>query len=827
MKTTAYDMIKSLFNPTDDVNFRILDDKKRGMFTGTNLSCKCAEYNSFEEQLKQHNAMDRGIFFVVNSGGDNDASITRINAQFFEMDEGTFEEQQKKIDAFPLPPSIVAKTRKSLHVYYLMDGNAKVERFRTIQKQLVKQFGGDPVCINESRVMRLPGFNHCKQDPVEVTCICFHPELKYSQDQLADALPALEEQPAEERSGAEQGLARVLHSCDFLEYCKTNAVTLPEHDWYAMITNLAPFAGGVEMIHTLSAPYPGYTPEETRKKINHFLKSGTKPITCQTICEKGYQCPKLASGACKARAPAALSHIPLSADDLTEILDRLPITGKAVKDSQTAEKFVREYLYNQDEITATTMISSEICGHFRMSASAAKPLKSALKSAQKSYQASAHTKAKLATPLPDWYEPTDRGVRLLPGVLAEELAKTQHTFFAAGQYYRYQNGVYCEMTETEAQRIVRGKMLPQETRMTQIIDVEKQWRLLIQRDIRELNANPYIINVRNGLYNVLEDKLSDHTPEYYSTVQLNASYDKTADCPRFRQFLAESMDGDAAQVALLQEMLGYCLIPINSAQKCFVIVGAAGAGKSVLLRVLNDILLGKQNVSNVSWQALNERFKTAELFGKLANILADLPTKNIDDNGIFKALVGEDYLTVEKKNRDPFSFQSTAKLIFSCNSIPKNYGDRSEGFYRRLIIVRFKNAVPEDKRDPDLLLKFQQEADGIFLFALEGLRRLMQNSYRFSVTQTNLDELQQYREESDSVLAFVKESCELDVAYATGSTELYNAYTAYCTECGMKPCAQRKFVQQMRAAFPNVNSGVDKLGRRRVINGVKLGAVLS
>ena len=151
-------MIKSLFNPTDDVNFRILDDKKRGMFTGTNLSCKCAEYNSFEEQLKQHNAMDRGIFFVVNSGGDNDASITRINAQFFEMDEGTFEEQQKKIDAFPLPPSIVVRTRKSLHVYYLMDSNAKVERFRPIQKQLVKQFGGDPVCINESRVMRLPGF---------------------------------------------------------------------------------------------------------------------------------------------------------------------------------------------------------------------------------------------------------------------------------------------------------------------------------------------------------------------------------------------------------------------------------------------------------------------------------------------------------------------------------------------------------------------------------------------------------------------------------------------------------------------------------------------
>ena len=158
MKVSADDMLKCLFNPTDDVHFRILDDKKGGMFTGTRLACKCAEYTSFEEQLRQHNAMNRGIFYVVNFGGNDDASITRINAQFFEMDEGTFEEQQKKIDAFPLPPSIVVRTRKSLHVYYLMDSNAKVERFRPIQKQLVKQFGGDPVCINESRVMRLPGF---------------------------------------------------------------------------------------------------------------------------------------------------------------------------------------------------------------------------------------------------------------------------------------------------------------------------------------------------------------------------------------------------------------------------------------------------------------------------------------------------------------------------------------------------------------------------------------------------------------------------------------------------------------------------------------------
>ena len=166
-------------------------------------------------------------------------------------------------------------------------------------------------------------------------------------------------------------------------------------------------------------------------------------------------------------------------------------------------------------------------------------------------------------------------------------------------------------------------------------------------------------------------------------------------------------------------MLGYCLIPNTSAQKCFILTGEARSGKSTLINVIGEILLGQDNVSNISWQALNEKFKPAELFGKLANTFADLPTKNIYDNGIFKALVGEDAITVEKKHRDPFSFRSTARLIFSCNTIPQNYGDKSEGFYRRLIIIKFNHSVPEENCDPNLLNNLRGEADGIFVFALE------------------------------------------------------------------------------------------------------------
>ena len=825
MDISAQEILNSMFNADEKVCIRVFEDRKDGLFNGAKYTVECGKYNTIEETLRNHNAMNRGIFFTVNYGGHSDSEISRINAQFVEMDDVPFEEQEKRIKAFPLKPSMIIKTRKSLHTYwFIRDG--KVALFRKIQKQLVKHFGGDPMCVNESRVMRLPGFRHCKQEPVTVECIYFHPEHRYTQQQISDLMPADDEAPAEKKKGSERGLNIVTHECDFIRHCREHASTLGEHDWYAMITNLAGFEGGTEMIHRLSSGYPKYSENETQKKINHFLESGTRPMLCKTIAEKGFRCPRMSSGECRCRAPAALSYTPMSVDGLRSIIAEMPISGDDMKDLRTVTDFIHQYLYNQDAAIAEGIISYELKERFRLKGNLIRALCSEFRQVSRKYQTGLSArKNRVDTTLPPWYEPTEGGgVRFLPGVLADHLTKEQAVFYAAEQHYRYEDGVYREMNEMEAQKITRDQMISREARMCQITDAEQQWRLNIQRSIHELNSNPYIINLKNGLFNVHENTLKPHTPEYYSTVQLNVSYRPEAECPRFRQYLKEVIDED--QIPLVQEMMGYFLVPVTRGQKCFVIVGEGGAGKSQLLLVLNDILLGKENVSNVSWQALNERFKTAELFGKLANIFADLPTKNIDDNGIFKALVGEDYLTVEKKNKNPFSFQSTARLLFSCNNIPKNYGDRSEGFYRRLIIIRFGHAVPEEKKDVELMDKFRAEADGIFLFALEGLKRLMGNHYRFSETQANRDELQQYRQDSDSVLAFVKDCCTVSAEAEAGSTELFNAYKSYCEECGMRPFSQKSFVQQILLTCPKSARGVDRTGRRRIISGVKLGEML-
>ena len=316
MNISAQDVINAIFHPDDTVCLRIFDDRKEGIFTGAKMSVEAGKFFAVESTLKEHNQKNHGIFFVVNSGGQTDDSITRINAQFVEMDDKTFEEQQALIDAFPLPPSMVIRTRKSLHTYWFVK-EAKVSLFRPIQKALVQHFGGDPACVNESRVMRLPGFYHCKKEPILVECISFHPERRYTQEQLIERLPVsqeAEEQPKVPLHGEQKGIGVVEAECDFIKYCRDNAAALSEHDWYAMISNLSVFEGGAAVIHQYSKPYPKYSFEETQNKIQHFLRSGTKPMTCRTIAEKGFSCPKLRSGQCSCKSPAALCFQPLSID---------------------------------------------------------------------------------------------------------------------------------------------------------------------------------------------------------------------------------------------------------------------------------------------------------------------------------------------------------------------------------------------------------------------------------------------------------------------------------------------------------------------------------
>lgn len=826
----ALDFLHTFFEDEERVCLRVFEDKGDGSFAGQKLECTLETFHDTEETLKRHNDADRGVFFVVNSGGHDDDNIVRINAQFVEMDDLSFEEQLEKIQAFTLPPSIIVKTAKSLHCYWLMKAGADVGRFTHIQKQLVKHFSGDPKCVNKSRVLRIPGFYHRKGEPILVQCIKFNPEIRYTQEQLSEALPEIPNKPEYKKvtesqtlqgKGQQNGLAMMGRKCPFFRYCKRYAKTLPEPDWYAMISNLAVFVGGAEAIHKLSKPYPRYSEEATDKKIAHAL-SKSNPISCKRICEGAFKCPRL--GKCPAKSPAGLAYIPASLDELktwlTNTKDKKVIkTGDQTADLLLARQFITDYLYNQEPGLAEPFIKYDLKQHFGYQAGDVRGLIAFYREIHEKHVSSKEVKKRSNPDAKEWYE-IDRNGRhhLMPGILANHLRDQFKAFFCTEQYYFYENGVYQPRTDKDAKATVRTYLDPRDVTINQINDVEAQWQLTIRKAIKEINPNPFIINCVNGLYNVMDDTFRDHDPNYYSTVQMKAKYNPEAKAPVWEEFLKSALD--TPEVMLLQEIFGYLLVPITKAQKSFILCGLPNVGKSTILTVMQEYLLGAENCSNVPLQSLSERFQPAQLFGKLANIYADLPTKKIEDVGMFKAVTGEDYITGERKNKDPFNFKPFARFLQSCNDLARNYGDKSDAFYRRLIIMRFSRVVPPEQHDPDLKDKLSQERDGILLWALDGLKRLIANNYQFSETDRTKSEVRAYKVANNSVLSFVDEYCRITPDSVSHRNEMFKEYCLYCKSAHIGAVGSSTFLQEV-SAINGVTAGKHPQTRRAIFKGIE------
>ena len=152
------------------------------------------------QELRQHNEK-RGIYFVVNPGGDADLEITRYSATFSEMDppKGADIDQflaEQLAAGSPLPPSIELVTYKSVHRHWLIKGDCDREWFLLLQQGQIAHYHSDASIMNESRVMRLPRFNHVRVDSVNnclaykpIQSITFIPERKYTVDDLREAFP--------------------------------------------------------------------------------------------------------------------------------------------------------------------------------------------------------------------------------------------------------------------------------------------------------------------------------------------------------------------------------------------------------------------------------------------------------------------------------------------------------------------------------------------------------------------------------------------------------------------------------------------------------------
>ena len=231
-----------------------------------------------------------------------------------------------------------------------------------------------------------------------------------------------------------------------------------------------------------------------------------------------------------------------------------------------------------------------------------------------------------------------------PKLLGEALIARQTYRYTASQLWVYRDGVYLPCGEstlrTDAQALLGNER--RVARINESLDyVEVATRL-------EEDTPPdcQYINLLNGRLDWATGTLEPHTPSCFTTVQLPVEYEPTATCPAFDHYLATTFDLDV--VPLIEEILGWCLVPDRRFEQAVMLTGEGENGKSVFLDLVG-YLLGEANVAHVALQDLEEnRFKAAQLYGKLANVFADLDARGLQSSSMFKTLTTGDPIDAER-----------------------------------------------------------------------------------------------------------------------------------------------------------------------------------
>jgi P4 family phage/plasmid primase-like protien len=288
-------------------------------------------------------------------------------------------------------------------------------------------------------------------------------------------------------------------------------------------------------------------------------------------------------------------------------------------------------------------------------------------------------------------------------------------------------------------------------------------------------------------------------PRHFSEVVLPYRFDPTAECPLWEQTLGEIFPSDGEndhRIEVLQEFMGWCLPDVDMRYERFLILVGPGAnGKSTIMKVWRE-LLGPDNVSHVPLEELESEFRLMQMDGKLANMAADMNYVGRVAEGRLKELVSGDAIQVNRKHKAPITMVPTAKLIFACNQLPQ-FADRSDGIWRRLIVIPFQQQFAGEEIDRDRACRLREERPGIFNWALEGARRLNRQG-DFTRCRVCARLAQHHRRNSDPFRLFVAERTQRGPDQLPWpQSAAYTAYREFCEDNGRKPANSCVFKDQM------------------------------
>ena len=304
------------------------------------------------------------------------------------------------------------------------------------------------------------------------------------------------------------------------------------------------------------------------------------------------------------------------------------------------------------------------------------------------------------------------------------------------------------------------------------------------------------IHLKNGIYHLADGTFQES--RLFCRNRLPVAYNPKAAKPeRWLAFLNELLEPE--DIPTLQEYLGYCLIPCTKGQKMMFLLGKGGEGKSRIGLVLKNLM--GDAVSNGSIQKVEtSRFARADLENRLLMVDDDLNMNALPKTNYIKSIVtAEAKMDVERKGIQSYQSDIYARFLCFGNGALTALYDHSDGFWRRQLVLTTKDRPANREDNPFLVEALSAELEGILLWCLDGLQRLLRNSYKFTVSPKAAANLETIKRNSNNVLDFLDSEgyFRYKADFSISSKDLYEIYKLWCEDNACHPVSAARLSSEV------------------------------
>jgi len=301
-----------------------------------------------------------------------------------------------------------------------------------------------------------------------------------------------------------------------------------------------------------------------------------------------------------------------------------------------------------------------------------------------------------------------------------------------------------------------------------------------------IDANPDLLGTPSGVIELDTGNYRAARREDLVTRRTTIDPAIAADCPRWKQFLAETISNDPEVLSYLQQVIGYCLTGHTSIEQMWILVGSGSNGKSTFLRTLQAVM-GKyattaaETVLLRTGQGSGANNDVAALKGARLVTLAETDQNRALNEAKLKQLVSGDVVSARLLFSNFSDFRPTGKLFLATNHLPRVVGT-DNGIWRRLVVVPFNRQFD---KDPSLEGALNAELGAILAWAVEGATHWYSNGRLLPVPSALANPTQQYRQQEDHIGRFITECLRDAQGNHLPAEDLRAAYTRWCTDEGV------------------------------------------